>query len=93
MAVDIAHLQNGKLALITDEVQPCEIAKIAYFQDQHLFQVIYENSVYEELLVNHEFDKKAAHIIEQSPDVMLVVIAEKGVEPYGYSVPLVQYLQ
>lgn len=90
MSVDIAKLKNGKLALVTDESQPCDIKHIEYFKEQRLFQVIYENSVYDDWLIEDEFSPEAAAVIEGSPAIMVVVMAERGQEPYGYHVPLKQ---
>lgn len=90
MTIDVARLTNGQLAMISDQPFPGPIKHIEYFKDQKLFQLVFADPGTDDMLVTRELDAQAAQIVESAPEIMVVVTAADGTEPYGYDAPLIQ---
>ncbi len=90
MTIDIARLRNGRLAMISDKPFPGNVRHIEYYKDQKLFQLVFQDDDADDLLITRELDTLSAKIVETAPEVMIVVMAQDGLTPYGYDVPLIQ---
>jgi hypothetical protein len=90
MTIEIAHMRNGALALLTDDDLPARVKYIEYYREQRLFQLVFDESTVPDMLVTREMDDNASRIIQSAPDMMVVVMAPQGGSPYGYDAPLIQ---
>lgn len=89
MTIDIGKLQDGSLAVITNEPLPASVRHVEYYKDQRLFQIVFQKDGVDDLLITQELDAKGARYAEAAPDMMIVVMAD-GDKPHSYDVPLVQ---
>lgn len=88
--IHLAQSADGRLVLASNQPMPSDIKRVEYYREQKLFQFVYEDSNAEDQLMPCEMSDKVAKIIKQSPDIIVVAMAEQGKEPYGYVAPLVQ---
>lgn len=90
MTIDIGKLKDGSLAAVSNEPFPSKVRHVEYYKEQRLFQIVFDDPEAEDMLITQELDAAGAHKAETAPDMMIVVMAENGTEPYGYDVPLIQ---
>ena len=88
--IRLGQTVDGRLVLGSNEPFPADVKHVEYYKDQRLFSLIFETEDEESALMPCELDPKTASIVQASPNIMVIAMAEKGAEPYGYSVPLIQ---
>lgn len=89
--IELGQLRDGRLIVASNEPFPADIQRVEYYREQRLFVLVYEETAdYADDLMPCEISPELAAKIHSSPDIMVVAMAQKGQEPYGYPVPLVQ---
>jgi hypothetical protein len=86
--ITLGRAQDGRLVLATNQPMPADIGHIEYYREQRLFMAVYENG--DSDLMPCEIAPDIAHIVESSPDIMIVAVTGEGQEPMGYDVSLIQ---
>lgn len=81
---------DGRLILGSSESFPADIRYVEYYKEQRLFSLVFDTEEEESALMPCEIDCKTASIVQSSPNIMVIAMAEAGAEPYGYMVPLIQ---
>ncbi|MBI1327712.1 MAG: hypothetical protein GC136_08735 [Alphaproteobacteria bacterium] len=86
MNVSVAPYDGG-YAIVSDAEFPADVKRIEYYKDQKLFIFVYENG--EDELVHYELHPQIAEKVEKLSNIAVQVVAP-SVEPYWYTVPLIQ---
>lgn len=81
---------DGRLILGSNEPFPADVKYVEYYKEQRLFSLIFDTGDEESTLMPCEICPKTAAIVQASPNIMVIAMAEAGQDPYGYMVPLVQ---
>ena len=90
MSIEIGTLPEGKLVLASNEQFPAHIVRVEYYAEQRLFMLVYNTPDQETELMPYEVTTDFAGHVDQSPNIMVIISAQDGEEPYGYDVPLVK---
>lgn len=90
MSIEIGTLPEGKLVLASNEQFPAYIVRVEYYAEQRLFMLVYNTPDQETELMPYEVTTDFAGHVDQSPNIMVIISAQDGEEPYGYDVPLVK---
>ena len=90
MSIEIGSLREGKLVIASNEKFPAHILRVEYYAEQRLFMFVYNTPDQESQLMPYEVSTDFAKRVECSPNIMVIIMAENGEEPYGYDVPLVK---
>lgn len=88
--IRLGQAMDGRLILGSNEPFPADVKYVEYYKDQRLFSLVFETEDEESQLMPCEVCHETAAIVRQSPNIMVIAMAEEGVEPYGYTVPLIQ---
>ena len=88
--IRLGQALDGRLVLGSNEPFPADVKHVEYYKDQRLFSLVFETEEDESSLMPCELDAHTAAIVQASPNIMVIAMAESGAEPYGYSVPLIQ---
>ena len=86
----LGRTKSGELLVASNQSLPSDILRIEYYREQKLFMLVYEDRTLEDELMPYEMTDEVSDIIKSSPDIMIVVMSEKGQEAYQYKVALVQ---
>ena len=81
---------DGRLILGSSESFPADIRYVEYYKEQRLFSLVFDTEDEQSALMPCEICPKTAAIVQSSPNIMVIAMAERGSEPYGYTVPLIQ---
>lgn len=90
MCIELGRLTDDRLVIASNETLPADIRRVEYYRDQKLFLLVYENGETADDLMPGELSPDVAKLVEKSPNALVIVMAPKGLEPYGYTVPLIQ---
>ncbi|NCO03581.1 MAG: hypothetical protein GW903_05265 [Alphaproteobacteria bacterium] len=88
--IQLAQNKDGRLIIASNQKFPSEVRRVEYYRDMKLFILVYENEDHGSDLMPCEISEETAVKVIRSPDIIVIAMAEKGREPYGYQVPLVQ---
>ncbi len=88
--IRLGQAEDGRLLLGSNESFPADIKHVEYYKEQRLFNLVFDTEDEENRLMPCELCPKTAAIVQASPNIIVVAMAEAGQEPYGYAVPLVQ---
>ncbi len=88
--IRLGQAMDGRLILGSNEPFPADIKYVEYYAAQRLFSLVFDNEEEESTLMPCEISCESAAIVRSSPNIMVIAMAETGVEPYGYMVPLIQ---
>lgn len=88
--IHLAQNEDGRLVIASNEKFPSEVRRVEYYRDMKLFVLVYSEEEHGSDLMPCEVSEETAVKVAKSPDVVIVVMANKEKEPYGYQVPLVQ---
>ncbi|HPD83673.1 MAG: hypothetical protein R3D88_04535 [Alphaproteobacteria bacterium] len=88
--IQLAKSGDGRLIIASNQPFPADIRRVEYYRKQKLFNLVFEGRSGESELMPCEVQDDIAEIIENSPEIIVIAMKEKGVEPYGYLAPLVQ---
>ena len=88
--IRLGQSMDGRLILGSSESFPADIKYVEYYKEQRLFSLVFDTAEEESALMPCEISPKTASIVQTSPNIMVIAMAEAGVEPYGYTVPLIQ---
>lgn len=88
--IRLGQAMDGRLILGSSEAFPADIKHVEYYKDQRLFSLVFETEEEESALMPCEICPKTASIVQSSPNIMVIAMAEPGSQPYGYTVPLIQ---
>lgn len=88
--IQLGQALDGRLILGSNQPFPADVRHVEYYKDQRLFNLVFDTEDEENALMPCEISPKTAAIIHTSPNIMVIAMAETGVEPYGYMVPLIQ---
>ena len=92
--IRLGQASDGRLILGSNQPFPADVKYIEYYREQRLFNLVFEGGAEkgseESALMPMEISEGTASIVQTSPDVMIVALAQEGCEPYGYAVPLIQ---
>lgn len=81
---------DGRLIIGSNQPFPAYVKHVEYYKEQRLFSLIFDNDDEESALMPCEISQVSAAIVQASPNIMIIAMAEGGKEPYGYMVPLIQ---
>lgn len=81
---------DGRLILGSNQPFPADVKYVEYYREQRLFSLVFEGDEEDSSLMPCELSPETAAIVHSSPSVMVIAMAETGMAPYGYTVPLVQ---
>lgn len=90
MTIDIGKLQDGSLALISNEPFPDPVQHVEYYKEQKLFKIAFGGDEADDILITQELDPQSARYAEAAPNMMIVVMARKDEKPHCYNIPLIQ---
>jgi hypothetical protein len=88
--IHLGITNDERLIMASNQAMPSDIARVEYYRDQKLFMLVYEDKEHGDELMPCEMSDDVSHIIKTSPDVIIVVMAQEGQQPYEYIAPLVQ---
>lgn len=88
--IRLGKTEDGRLILGSNETFPADIRHVEYYRDQRLFNLVFETPDDQSALMPCEICPRTAALVQKSPSLIIIAMAEKGVAPYGYTVPLVQ---
>lgn len=88
--IRLGQTMDGRLILGSSETFPADIKHVEYYKEQRLFSLVFDTPDEESALMPCEIPPKIATIVQASPNIIVIAMAEAGAEPYGYMVPLVQ---
>lgn len=88
--IRLGQAMDGRLILGSNEPFPADVKYVEYYRDQRLFSLVFDTTDEESTLMPCEICPDTAAIVQASPNIMVIAMAEPGAEPYGYTVPLVQ---
>lgn len=88
--IRLGQAMDGRLVLGSSERFPADIKHVEYYKEQRLFSLVYDTDDEQSDLMPCEINEKTAAIVQSSPNIMVIAMAEAGSEPYGYTVPLIQ---
>jgi hypothetical protein len=88
--IRLGQAMDGRLILGSSESFPADIRYVEYYKEQRLFSLVFDTEDEESALMPCEIDSKTASIVQSSPNIMVIAMAEAGADPYGYMVPLIQ---
>ncbi|PZQ45502.1 MAG: hypothetical protein DI551_07230 [Micavibrio aeruginosavorus] len=88
--IRLGQAMDGRLIVGSNEPFPADVKHVEYYKEQRLFSLVFETEDEESRLMPCELCEKTAAIVQASPNIMVIAMAEAGAEPYGYMVPLVQ---
>ena len=88
--IQLGRLKDGRLLIASNQELPADILRVEYYREQRLFSLVYENDAEDGELMPIEIPCEISDIIKNSPNIMVVALANGKTEPYGYQVPLVQ---
>lgn len=88
--ISLGKALDGRLVLGSNQIFPGFVKYVEYYREQRLFNLVFETDDEESALMPCEVTGENAAIVQASPNIIVIAMAEKGANPYGYSVPLVQ---
>ena len=86
----LGQTDDGRLMMASNHALPSDIKRIEYYKEQKLFLLVFEDETHEDQLMPCEMSDEVSNIIQSSPDMIIVAMAQEGEEPYEYVTPLVQ---
>ncbi len=81
---------DGRLVIGSSQEFPADVKHVEYYKEQRLFSLVFETDDEESALMPCEISQNVDAIIRKSPNIMVIAIGNEGIEPYGYTVPLIQ---
>lgn len=90
MNVELGHLRDGRLVLMSDQDFPADVKRVEYYRDQRLFMLVYERAGDDGDLMEYEISDFAADLVKKAPAQILVVSARNPADLKGFDVPLIQ---
>lgn len=88
--IRLARATDGRLIILSSEQFPADVSRVEYYRDLKLIMLNYGQGDEESELMPCEITAEVDHIIRQSPEVLVIAMAEKGSQPRGYEATLVQ---
>ncbi len=88
--IRLGQAMDGRLILGSSESFPADVKHVEYYKEQRLFSLVFDTEDEQMALMPCEICPKTAQIVQSSPNIMVIAMAEPGSKPYGYTVPLVQ---
>ncbi len=88
--ITLGQAMDGRLILGTNRPFPANVKYVEYYREQRLFSLVFDNEEEETALMPGELTPQNAAIVQASPNIMIIALAEPGTKPYGYMVPLIQ---
>ena len=88
--IKLAKASDGRLIILSNEDFPADVSRVEYYRDQRLIMLNYKNNDDEAELMPCEVPAEIDQIIRQSPEVLIIAMANKGAPPRGYEASLVQ---
>lgn len=88
--IRLGQAMDGRLILGSSESFPADIKHVEYYKEQRMFSLVFDTPDEESTLMPCEICPETAAIVQSSPNIMVIAMAEAGMQPYGYMVPLVQ---
>ncbi len=82
--------KDGRLILGSSQPFPADVKYVEYYRDQRLFSLVFDTTDEETALMPCEITDNTDKTVRVSPNIIIIAMAEPGVEPYGYMVPLIQ---
>lgn len=90
MNVDLAQLNDGRIAVVTDAALPAQMRRIEYYRDQRLFMFIYDLPDHDGDLMHYELPESVAREIERVGELVIIVNDVANANQYDYTVPLIK---
>lgn len=88
--IRLAQATDGRLIIGSNQQFPGFVKHVEYYKEQRLFSLVFDMDDEQSALMPCELCPRTAAIVQSSPNIMIIAMAEEGREPYGYMVPLVQ---
>lgn len=88
--IRLAQATDGRLIIGSNQQFPGFVKHVEYYKDQRLFSLVFDTDDEQSSLMPCELCPRTAALVQASPNIMIIAMAEEGREPYGYMVPLVQ---
>ena len=88
--IQLGRTEDGRLIIASNQPFPSKIQRVEYYREQKIFSLCFEGDDHEDMLMPYEAPDDIANIIQSSPDVIIVAMAEEGKEKFKYLSPLVQ---
>lgn len=88
--IRLAQATDGRLIIGSNQTFPGFVKHVEYYKEQRLFSLVFDMDEEPSALMPCELCPRTAAIVQSSPNIMIIAMAEEGREPYGYMVPLVQ---
>ncbi len=88
--IRLGQSDDGRLILGSNESFPADIRHVEYDRALRLFNLVFDTEDDQSALMPCGICCRTAALVEKSPSLIIIAMAEKGASPYGYIVPLVQ---
>lgn len=90
--IRLGQASDGRLILGSSQPFPADVKYVEYYREQRLFSLVFEENGDGEdsALMPTELSDEVAAIVQASPSVMVIAMAQGECEPFGYAVPLIQ---
>jgi hypothetical protein len=87
--IELAILNDGGVAMVSDRGLPDIVKRVEFYRDQRLVQLVYHNEELESELMHFEVPEIMVTPVEKSPDVIIYSLFPDH-PPIGYKVPLIK---
>ena len=87
MALEIAILKSGNVAVITDQVLENTIKRVEYYRDQRVFNLVFTNG--DQDLFSYDVPKDVVDQVEDSTDALICTLFDHH-KPVAYKTPLIK---
>lgn len=87
--IQLGYLENGNIALLSDNAFEHEVKRVEYYRDQKLLMLVYNNPENSDDLLHYELDEEAAHKVDVARNV-LIYSDDGRTEPKGYYAYLIK---
>lgn len=88
--ISLGQTADGRLIIGSNQPFPADVKHVEYYKDQRLFNLVFDTQDEDNALMPCEISPRAASIVQASPNIMVIAMAQDGAEPHGYMVPLIQ---
>ncbi len=90
MNIDLAQLNDGRLAIVTDVTLPGAVRRVEYYRDQKLFMLIYDLDDHPGDLMHYELPQNVADMVQKAGEIVIIDRLPDGSGQRDISVPLIK---
>jgi hypothetical protein len=90
MNIDLAKLNDGRLAIVADAPLPGPVRRVEYYRDQALFMLIYDLDDHPGDLMHYELPPQAVAEVQKAGEIVIIARTPDNSGQVDYAVPLIK---